>query len=658
MVRPRIEGSSKFGRSPRAPSTFPKPGRVRSRLHQKRRAALQQNRRREAPPSQDCAGALGYGCPGGALEGETRQEGVRLIEIAEAFQIPVRVELRLPAVLAAVRGRIAVVGARIQRLAEPVRGVQAEALPTRNDQRDAGRIVPGVGTIQHQLHLGQLRIGPAVVDGGYGWLNAWNHAGAIDIPHLDNLRRPAADVAELKAPAAPRQGLPARVVLVRVGGHQVRIQNVQRNTLRALRAAEIGAHRIQQIWVVDDQLHVSRRVESQLLVGSLNNVVVGQGVGSAQHAEAAGHPPGSAGHRPKVIAVAVVGERSEAIGLGGNGDRLVAEAEAHGQRRSGQEFVSHVEGLIPIPEPPVGVAHGDEDLRRQPHAHIGNAVSDLVVGKRNGPELGVVLNSVEVTAKQVVSGGQLVPATNVADLRRLAEHVFGAVDGQILVGADCGESVGREQPSHVVVFGDELRGEAVEAERDVERRRSARLPHPGDAGLMRARGSVRVLTLHQLKRQHALVHQLVSQNQPVARIQGLVDAGARRVAVDLLRGVGVEHPLVDVGPVRLLGRIRGEDSLDVRGEGGIGRQRRAFRRKRNQDVSVHHPARLLLARGEREDGALPDRRQEVHAVVVLPRGLHAAHLEERPGAEDAVQVRFEQAPVNAGPGAGRDVQGR
>ena len=67
---------------------------------------------------------------------------MRLVEIAQAFEIAMRVELRLPPGLAAVRCRIAVIRPQINGLAEPVGSIDAEAFPAREDKGRAGGVNP------------------------------------------------------------------------------------------------------------------------------------------------------------------------------------------------------------------------------------------------------------------------------------------------------------------------------------------------------------------------------------------------------------------------------------------------------------------------------------------------------------------------------------
>ncbi len=174
---------------------------------------------------------------------------------------------------------------------------------------------------------------------------------------------------------------------------------------------------------------------------------------------------------------------------------------------------------------------------------------------------------------------------------------------------------------------------------------------------MRSGSGVGVLALDELERQNALVDQLLAQHQPVAVGKKAVDAGGGGIAVDFLGRVGVEHPRVDVGAVGQLGRVSGQDAGHVSGNGWIGGQRGALIGERHQHVAINHSARALLAAGEREEGVSPQRAGQVRAVVVLAGRLDAAHLKERAGAEDAVEVRFEETAVNPQPAAGLDVDG-
>ena len=67
---------------------------------------------------------------------------MRLIERTEAFQILQHVELRLRAALLdiVINGSVGVVGAGVNRFAEPVRRFERKPSPVRSHKRDACRV--------------------------------------------------------------------------------------------------------------------------------------------------------------------------------------------------------------------------------------------------------------------------------------------------------------------------------------------------------------------------------------------------------------------------------------------------------------------------------------------------------------------------------------
>jgi hypothetical protein len=163
-----------------------------------------------------------------------------------------------------------------------------------------------------------------------------------------------------------------------------------------------------------------------------------------------------------------------------------------------------------------------------------------------------------------------------------------------------------------------------------------------------------VLAADQLEGLDLLERELVVGDEAAARsAEVLVEAGAEEVAVDGLGRVGVEHAPVDVGAVGQDVGVGVEDALDEFAGAGVGGEGGPLIGEGDQDVAVHLAANLALGAFDLPAGALPERRLEEEAVIVLARGLDFAHLEEGAGSGDGIEVAPEDAAVDAGAGQRR-----
>ena len=129
--------------------------------------------------------------------------------------------------------------------------------------------------------------------------------------------------------------------------------------------------------------------------------------------------------------------------------------------------------------------------------------------------------------------------------------------------------------------------DAVKPEGDVERGGRAEQVVPSGAAGVGLGIGVRILAGHQLESIDLLIGEGVAEKQAVARAQVLIQADGGGVGIDGLGRVDIERPGIDI---RAVGRERGiriEPVLDQFVNIGVGCERRAFTRKRNQDIAIH-----------------------------------------------------------------------
>ncbi len=238
----------------------------------------------------------------------------------------------------------------------------------------------------------------------------------------------------------------------------------------------------------------------------------------------------------------------------------------------------------------------------------------------------------------------------------IAEQVHRPVDGDNGLRPEGFEARDRDRGPDGVGLGAQEGTEAVEAGGEVRDRGGHPEAAPGDPRAVGLGVGVGILPGHQLEGVHALRGELVLEGDAVPVAGVLIQADPAVVIVDMLRGVGVQGALIDVGAVGRLGRIRGEEPLDDRACRGVRGERGALVGLGNEDVPVDAAAQLLLAAVESQEGAAPEGRAEGEAVVVVVGRLYVARLEERPRAEDAVLMGFVRRPVHAAARKGGDVQ--
>ena len=111
---------------------------------------------------------------------------------------------------------------------------------------------------------------------------------------------------------------------------------------------------------------------------------------------------------------------------------------------------------------------------------------------------------------------------------------------------------------------------------------------------MTFRCGVGILPVHELKSLHVLQRQVVARRNAIL-VPGVVENNPQTVVIDVLPGIGVQRPGIDVRAVRQLGGIGAQDRLDDGERGRIAGLRSPLVRRRNQHISVDLAAQLALA---------------------------------------------------------------
>src|SRR5690606_22227937 len=98
-------------------------------------------------------------------------------------------------------------------LAEPIGDICGEARPPGQDQGDPASVIVSSRAVDDTANLKVARVGTSLINGCACLGDPFNWLSAIVDPHVEQLVRAAADVAELQLPLAEDHRLPTEVVL-------------------------------------------------------------------------------------------------------------------------------------------------------------------------------------------------------------------------------------------------------------------------------------------------------------------------------------------------------------------------------------------------------------------------------------------------------------
>ena len=294
------------------------------------------------------------------------------------------------------------------------------------------------------------------------------------------------------------------------------------------------------------------------------------------------------------------------------------------------------------------VADGNRVIARQAHAQVGDAIAAEILPEDKPPPVVLQLAAIDVAAVQLAAEGEIMVAAAIAQAGSVAEVVASPIHRKAAGRADRVQFAADADPRpDGGLVGNQQRADPIKASREVAGQAGRPAAIPSDARLVVARGRVRILAAHQLKRVHVLQHQAIAHRDAAAIAGRLVQRSRNPVVGNVLRRICIESAGIDVRSVRGRNGVGIHDPLHERPRGGIGGERRTLLNRRNKHVAVDLALIARLAAVERERGSLPRRHPHRDTVVVAASRLHCADLEERTRTDGTVGMGQEHAAVHA-----------